>query len=41
MTKDTGGKVQKEKVSMCCWKWENQRMKNMPMKIKSKDETTK
>ena len=37
----TGGKVQKEKALMCCWKWKNKKTKIMPMTIKVKDEKIK
>ena len=33
-----GGKAQKEKSSMCCWKWRNQKIKIMTMIIKLKYE---
>ena len=41
MCKAKGGKVQKEKVSMCCWQWENQTIKEKPITIKLKDENIK
>ena len=36
INKTTGGKVQKEKVLMCCCKQENQKTTNEPMSIKLK-----
>ena len=36
-----GVKVQKEKVSLHCWKWEDQIIKNESMSIKLKNETIK
>ena len=41
MYEATGGKVQKEKVSMYCWKWDDEKIKNEPMNIKLKNELIK
>ena len=41
MHEDAGGKVQNEKVSLCCWKQEDQIITNEPMSVKLKNETIK
>ena len=37
--KAAGGKVKKGKVSLHCWKWEDQMITNEAMRIKFKNET--
>ena len=37
----TGGKVQKEKVYVYCWKWENYKLQNVKVDIKIKEEVIK
>ena len=41
MYEATGGKVQKEKVTMHCWKRLDEKIKNEPMEIKLKNELIK
>ena len=41
MHKATGGRVLKDKVSMCCWKRDNNNIKITNMKIKLNDEILK
>ena len=41
MYEATGGKVQKDKVHVCCWKWENNKIMNAKVDIILKEEVIK
>ena len=41
MHEATGGKVQKEKVFVCSWKWKDNQIMNANVEIKLKEEVVK
>ena len=41
MHEATGGKVQKEKVLVCCWRWKDNKLTKVNVELKLKEEVIK